>query len=140
MTPSPIYIRILTVLILCRSCKYSHSHCKYMCATSLSCLESTVYIKSCTISWLLKPFCLFFSDNSWTLRGINMLQITHLKMSIPNSLIFYTLINLNLCVNHHLCQKDVSLIKVESCANLCIECLFLVCIFMKYIGENIFFI
>lgn len=63
MSPSPICAVILTRLILYSSHACSHSHCKFMCAISLSCLGSTVSLQTTSSDSYNLPRFLFCTHN-----------------------------------------------------------------------------
>lgn len=73
-----------------KSCGFCHNTCKFICATAQICLENSV---SCSHlpSLVLTAFLSLFCNDPGTLWGGFGIQMSLLGLSIPQSLILYTL-------------------------------------------------
>lgn len=76
---SPGYVGLLTCLILYKSCSNNHSHCVWMMATAMSCLQfhPSQHSSECPAFLLILPPTHFFSFFFWD-TSLNECEIPHL--------------------------------------------------------------
>lgn len=112
------YTGILSVLNLHRIRAWSHN-------TALSLyVQQMCYIKKkysfpivTHCLWLLLVLFLFWND-AWASGGGDMLQMSHLELSIPQFIILCTLTSCSSLINCHLLRKETFLIIVGRWTNL----------------------
>lgn len=67
--------------------------------------------------WLLQSFYFLFYNNPQVLARGDVISISHLGLSIPQSLILCFWSVVSLCVSHQPLHKQASLMRFERCAN-----------------------
>ena len=94
--------------------------CGFCCAvTAIGLYGNLCFIIVIHYFHLTQPLCFFFLDHSQAVgRGERMLYMYHLGLSAPESLFSLCWPFMVLCINHHLPQKEVFLMRVERCTHI----------------------
>ena len=119
--PLLLSTRILSGLNLCRLCVCCHSLREFPCIAVLLGLDDVIFLVSTPIS----GSCICSTSSATqtlNLEESHLIKTSNLRLSTSKSLASCTYcLVVGLCVNYHLLQEEVSLVKGERCMDLWIK-------------------